>query len=465
MEHYKFSKTTTHLSNLILIATLSAIILAVYQTEALIHHLELINDPRNFVSVSTFGYLQGGNLKVNVNNLTIKPDPSDEFIDNLPYGFMIIRTEGHKNVLVAESLESRNKCILTNEAKPSFESITMTFNTLSSVVHIGCTDKFGVPSITPIGQSGPPSNSKHNVDKRDALPSYSLQSIDKNASIDTPELVLHPKRQNYPTWTESCRIPDLPLTVKTDTKTGHRSYSFNFSMSIYDQSQEGLYLLVFINCRGSHHRYNEIVKLTRFDLDISIHETNAPHNYLSAGRIPLPQMYFMFSVLFFLAGIFWMNYLRKQKHSVFKIHHLMSVLILAKAASLLFHAINYHYIARDGHPVLTWAYLYYATRTLKGALFFITLVLIGSGWTFIKHILSDKDKKIILLIVPMQILAHIAEIVLDESTEGVPLYEFWAQLCSLIDLFCCIAILYPISWSVRQLEEASRTDGKFIVIV
>ena len=34
---------------------------------------------------------------------------------------------------------------------------------------------------------------------------------------------------------------------------------------------------------------------------------------------------------------------------------------------------------------------------------FITIVLIGTGWTFIKHILSDKDKKIFMIVIPLQV--------------------------------------------------------------
>lgn len=38
------------------------------------------------------------------------------------------------------------------------------------------------------------------------------------------------------------------------------------------------------------------------------------------------------------------------------------------------------------------------------------LVLIGTGWTFVKHILSDKDKKLFAIVIPLQVLANIAEI-------------------------------------------------------
>jgi len=191
-----------------------------------------------------------------------------------------------------------------------------------------------------------------------------------------------------------------------------------------------------------------------------IFETNYPDNFLSAGSMPLPQMYFILSVMFFLSGCIWINFVSTQRENILKIHNLMTVLVFAKAFSLLFHGINYHYIALDGQPVVTWAYLYYATRAVKGALFFITLALIGSGWTFIKHILSPRDKTMIMAIVALQVIAHIAEIFLDQSTEGEVGIEFWWELCGLVDLFSCIFILLPITWSVRHLEGASKTDGK-----
>lgn len=42
------------------------------------------------------------------------------------------------------------------------------------------------------------------------------------------------------------------------------------------------------------------------------------------------------------------------------------------------------------------------THLLKGALLFITVLLIGMGWTVVKHILSDKDKKILMIVIPLQ---------------------------------------------------------------
>lgn len=44
------------------------------------------------------------------------------------------------------------------------------------------------------------------------------------------------------------------------------------------------------------------------------------------------------------------------------------------------------------------------SHSLKGALLFITIALIGTGWAFIKHILSDKDKKIFMIVIPLQVI-------------------------------------------------------------
>lgn len=43
-----------------------------------------------------------------------------------------------------------------------------------------------------------------------------------------------------------------------------------------------------------------------------IRESNRD-NYLSAGEMPLPALYFMMALLFFLSGCFWVFILKKSK--------------------------------------------------------------------------------------------------------------------------------------------------------
>ena len=83
---------------------------------------------------------------------------------------------------------------------------------------------------------------------------------------------------------------------------------------------------------------------------------------------------------------------------------------------------------------------------LKGACLFITIVLIGTGWAFVKHILSGKDKKIFMIVVPLQVLANVAYIITEESEAGQVAHMTWGEIFILVDLLCCGAILFPVVW-------------------
>ncbi|KAH8238430.1 hypothetical protein KR032_006812 [Drosophila birchii] len=249
-----------------------------------------------------------------------------------------------------------------------------------------------------------------------------------------------------------CKDSTMPLVRETDAN-GVNYYSFNFSMLVATSRDEGLYNLYFHAC-PNYHSHSKIIS---FNVDI---EENNNGNYLSAGEMPLPALYFMMSLLFFLSGLFWVFILKKSKHTVYKIHYLMAVLVFLKSLSLMFHSINYHFIEKRGEHVETWAILYYIAHLLKGAVLFITIVLIGTGWTFIKHILSDKDKKIFMIVIPLQVLANVAQIITDESDQSDAEFRTWHNIFFFVDLLCCGAILFPIVWSIRHLHEASASDGK-----
>lgn len=138
----------------------------------------------------------------------------------------------------------------------------------------------------------------------------------------------------------------------------------------------------------------------------------------------------------------------------------MFMLVLLKSLDLMFQSVNYHFISTEGKSPQSWEVLYYITHLLKGALLFTTIVLIGTGYFFIKHVLSDRDKKIFLIVIPLQILANTAQIVMESTEEANTLYATWKELFILVDLMCCGAILFPVVWSIRHLQEGSQTDGK-----
>uniref|UniRef100_A0A8C9WUS0 G protein-coupled receptor 108 n=1 Tax=Sander lucioperca TaxID=283035 RepID=A0A8C9WUS0_SANLU len=237
------------------------------------------------------------------------------------------------------------------------------------------------------------------------------------------------------------------LTLALDKVNG--SYNFSFHM-VVGLLAEGLYSLKFHYCQNRVPGHACMLRLT---------EVN-PDGYLSAAEIPLSRLYICMAGVFFTAALVWVYTLMKHRYSVFKIHWLMAALAFTKATSLVFHSINYHFINTKGHPIEGWAVMYYITHLLKGALLFITLALIGTGWAFVKYILSDKEKKIFMIVIPLQVLANVAFIIIESTEEGSSEYYLWKEILFLVDLICCGAILFPVVWSIRHLQEASSTDGK-----
>ncbi|XP_019626091.1 PREDICTED: protein GPR107-like isoform X2 [Branchiostoma belcheri] len=236
-------------------------------------------------------------------------------------------------------------------------------------------------------------------------------------------------------------------------------YNLTFFVAIRELEEEGLYNLRFHNCYNKHSSAEDSKAKVTISMQVDVVEMNN-NNYLSAGEIPLPPVYLTMMAVFFLTGCLWIHVLRKRKGDVFKIHYLMAALVMVKAISLMFHAVNYHFIAVEGSPEEAWAVLYYIVYLLRGCVLFITIVLIGTGWAFVKHILSDKDKKIFMFIIPLQVLANVAYIITESTEEGNSQYRLWREVFILVDLLCCGAILFPVVWSIRHLQEASQTDGK-----
>lgn len=140
----------------------------------------------------------------------------------------------------------------------------------------------------------------------------------------------------------------------------------------------------------------------------------------------------------------------------------MLAVVILKSLNLLCEAEDKSYIKRTG-SAHGWDVLFYIFSFLKGIMLFTLIVLIGTGWSFLKPFLQDKEKKVLIIVIPLQIIANIAQVVVDETAlygeEGVT----WKQIFLIVDVVCCCAVLFPIVWSIKKLREAARTDGKAAV--
>lgn len=227
--------------------------------------------------------------------------------------------------------------------------------------------------------------------------------------------------------------------------------------TIYPENDADQYTLVFANC---------LQQLTvSMDVKSAMYNLEGRSNnrdYLSAGKTILPRIYFLFSLIYFTLAGLWIHVLYKKRLTVFRIHFFMLAVVALKALNLLCEAEDKSYIKRTG-SAHGWDVLFYMFSFLKGITLFTLIVLIGTGWSFLKPYLQHKEKKVLMIVIPLQVVANIAQVVIDETGPYGQDWITWKQVFLLVDVVCCCAVLFPIVWSIKNLREAARTDGKAAV--
>ncbi|KAI5657552.1 hypothetical protein M9H77_26345 [Catharanthus roseus] len=232
------------------------------------------------------------------------------------------------------------------------------------------------------------------------------------------------------------------------------SRAYNTSFKVSDANQ---FTLLFSNCIS--------------DLKVSMNVHSVMYNfnprtgqldYLSAGRTSLPLIYFLFFLVYLALGAFWVFTLFKNRLSTYHIHYFMLTVVILKALNLLFEAEDKSYIKRTG-TAHGWDILFYLFSFLKGIMLFTLIVLIGTGWSFLKPFLQDKEKKVLMIVIPLQVVANIAQVVIDETGPFGENSYTWKKIFLLVDIICCCAVLFPIVWSIKNLREAAKMDGKAAV--
>lgn len=227
--------------------------------------------------------------------------------------------------------------------------------------------------------------------------------------------------------------------------------------TIYSENDADQYTLVFANCLQQL-KVSMDVRSAMYNLE----GRSNNRDYLSAGKTILPRIYFLFSLIYFTLAGLWIHVLYRKRLTAFRIHFFMLAVVVLKAVNLLCEAEDKSYIKRTG-SAHGWDVLFYMFSFLKGITLFTLIVLIGTGWSFLKPYLQDKEKKVLMIVIPLQVVANIAQVVIDETGPYGQDWITWKQVFLLVDVVCCCAVLFPIVWSIKNLREAARTDGKAAV--
>ncbi|GAB2293921.1 hypothetical protein Dimus_028135 [Dionaea muscipula] len=248
--------------------------------------------------------------------------------------------------------------------------------------------------------------------------------------------------------------PLIKLVFTFDRLDGGR-HSFNSSSPVTDPN---LFTLVFANCVPNLQVSMDVLS-SMYNLE---GKTGNHLDYLSAGKTNLPKIYFVFSLIYIGLVGFWIYVIWVERLSVKGIHFFMLAVLTLKALNLLCEAEDKSYIKRTG-SAHGWDVLFYMFSFLKGITLFTLIVLIGTGWSFLKPYLQDKEKRVLMFVIPLQVIANVAQVVIDEAGPYGQSTYTWKQVFLLVDVVCCCAVLFPIVWSIRNLREAARTDGKAAV--
>ncbi|KAL7543098.1 hypothetical protein ACHAXR_012417 [Thalassiosira sp. AJA248-18] len=247
-----------------------------------------------------------------------------------------------------------------------------------------------------------------------------------------------------------------------------KPHTASISYSFAHPQDEGLYFLIFQLCpRETENKDIDVRTSFELDLHLKNYDSYGNPSYLTAGEMKLPLVYFYFSISYAMCFFLWVCNIRSirlgrdpiwtspgggtSRPSVHAIHHLMTLLLGLKTVTVFFEALRYHYIRIHGHAEFLSA-VYFTMSFVKGIFMFTVILLIGSGWSLVKPVLGDQEKKIIWLVLVLQVIDNIAVAVLSSETQGEKLYEDWSAMLHLVDILCCCAVLVPIVWQVNSLE-------------
>ena len=144
----------------------------------------------------------------------------------------------------------------------------------------------------------------------------------------------------------------------------------------------GEYAVVLSNCQDGV----EVTMDVRTEM-YNVRRPDGTRDYLPVGLQPLPAIYAVVSAVYvaFLAG--WVWTCSRQRAAAERIHAVMGALLLFKALKTACAAEDAWFVERTGTPH-GWDVTFYVFGFFKGVLLLTVILLIGTGWSFIKPYLQ-----------------------------------------------------------------------------
>jgi hypothetical protein len=290
-------------------------------------------------------------------------------------------------------------------------------------------------------------------------PLYNVKTMGLVVTVSKAEFV------NYNFQGDKCPFPmdslkkgveEVQGTGKTQVLTfPMRELSRLILEETVSEEQAGLWSLYWVVCSTTQPSYSFNLKLEQWNV-----LPNGKRSYLPTGELPLPYIYGTFVIITLAMFGFWIFYFMISKNrKVNTVHYMMTVLLFFKVLALFCQTFMYATMARTG-DAQGWNIAYYIFQSARAIALFTVVLMIGTGFTFLKAFLTDSDKRLFFIVLPAQVIANIALIITEETMPGSSNWIVWLYIFRAVDIICCAAVLIPIVSSMNSLKSASQTDGK-----
>ncbi|KAG5402714.1 hypothetical protein IGI04_008833 [Brassica rapa subsp. trilocularis] len=270
---------------------------------------------------------------------------------------------------------------------------------------------------------------------------------------------------------ESVLQVDIELQKNSSFCVLDSHYVHYFDQS-YQVTSSGMYSLFFANCVPGT-KVSMKFKTEMYNLN-----PNGSKNYLPPGSTRLPGLLFVFSLCYLTLFGLWVYLCYNTKQ---RIHFLIAALLLIKAISLVcaaevkhYRAVrlvaaasaaasaaakrtttvlidaaaaaetcgnqtNRAYVKTTGTP-RGWNIPFYVFQFVGNVLLFMVIVLVGTGWSILKPKLQEKDKKLMMMVIPFEVISTIASVVIGESGPYVQNWLLWTNIFLFSEVCCWVAM-------------------------
>lgn len=234
----------------------------------------------------------------------------------------------------------------------------------------------------------------------------------------------------------------LPNLTTTTTR-------FNF---VYSDTTPGPCTLLFVKC-PQQMNVSMTVRSAMYNLEDG---GDKQRNYLACTTLPM--VYYLFSLVYLVLVGVWVRVLYPNMAYASRVHYVMLAVVLLTALNMFFEGQDKWRIMRTGSGD-AWELWFYTFSLLKGLSLYTLMLLIASGWKFLKPCLLKREKIVLVAVIGLQCAGN-AALVVGHKRAGYYGFDILGELLvSAFNMLSTLAAIVSIKWSINFLL-ASHTHRR-----